>query len=664
MQEAACSGLATLVEEMGGSIAWNPGSNSEADSSPSNGNGNGGVSGGGPFDDGSDSSSNLWRRGCAACDADRTRASALEAEAASRGGFGTADASGSLPPLALPLLPPSQHLGGHRPPRLRVVSSALASAARTYGRKPARMLYDAVATLADAAGPALGKEPCARAALVPALLERMRAMPDGGCSPGDGGGGGGCGDRELLPLLECLTAAAAAMGPGFALAAGACLERAVSVLSRGVEARSTGLREAAEAASRALASAAASGCGDDDGRMFRGGDGSDDEGDLSAAAAAAASAAAAVLLPSSSSSSGSSSLALSTTNEAALVAAAVAAAASSSPERDFVVGALDLISGVAEGLGPSVSRFLLVEDPAASFFSPLASSGAAAGTAGAANPPPQPTRAGALLLPALLRAADDPDADVRQSAFALAGDLARSCPGLLSSAGTDVVALATEGLSARRAGAPEAVSAANNAAWALGEVAVALPAAVGTLAAAAAAAASGGPCSPPASFSGPYSFSAHLPPSRVLPAAAERLSALLCAPPGAAPRSLLENAAISLGRLSLVAPAALAPGADAPFVSRWCQALRAVRDDVEKEHAFLGLAALLRANPAAGAPPAFASLCEAVTSWRLPLRSRPLAEELASLMRAYRAGAGPHAWGAAVAGLSPGVREKLAAMCF
>ena len=77
----------------------------------------------------------------------------------------------------------------------------------------------------------------------------------------------------------------------------------------------------------------------------------------------------------------------------------------------------------------------------------------------------------------------------------------------------------------------------------------------------------------------------------------------------------------------------------------------------------MGLAALLRANPAAGAPPAFASLCEAVTSWRLPLRSRALEAELASLMRAYRAGAGPHAWGAAVAGLSPGVRERLAAMC-
>ena len=33
------------------------------------------------------------------------------------------------------------------------------------------------------------------------------------------------------------------------------------------------------------------------------------------------------------------------------------------------------------------------------------------------------------------------------------------------------------------------------------------------------------------------------------------------------------------------------------FVGPWCNALRSIRDDVEKEHAFLGLCALLRANP-------------------------------------------------------------------
>ena len=33
------------------------------------------------------------------------------------------------------------------------------------------------------------------------------------------------------------------------------------------------------------------------------------------------------------------------------------------------------------------------------------------------------------------------------------------------------------------------------------------------------------------------------------------------------------------------------------FVGVWCHALRAIRDDVEKEHAFLGLTSMLRLNP-------------------------------------------------------------------
>ena len=33
------------------------------------------------------------------------------------------------------------------------------------------------------------------------------------------------------------------------------------------------------------------------------------------------------------------------------------------------------------------------------------------------------------------------------------------------------------------------------------------------------------------------------------------------------------------------------------YMGHWCMALRSVRDDVEKEHAFLGLTALLRINP-------------------------------------------------------------------
>lgn len=54
--------------------------------------------------------------------------------------------------------------------------------------------------------------------------------------------------------------------------------------------------------------------------------------------------------------------------------------------------------------------------------------------------------------------------------------------------------------------------------------------------------------------------------------------------------------AITLGRVAWVCPAQLAPHLG-HFIAAWTSALRSIRDDVEKEHAFLGLCALLRINP-------------------------------------------------------------------
>ena len=49
-------------------------------------------------------------------------------------------------------------------------------------------------------------------------------------------------------------------------------------------------------------------------------------------------------------------------------------------------------------------------------------------------------------------------------------------------------------------------------------------------------------------------------------------------------------------RVAWICPEPVAPHLE-HFIAPWCAALRSVRDDVEKEHAFLGLAALLRINP-------------------------------------------------------------------
>lgn len=58
-------------------------------------------------------------------------------------------------------------------------------------------------------------------------------------------------------------------------------------------------------------------------------------------------------------------------------------------------------------------------------------------------------------------------------------------------------------------------------------------------------------------------------------------------------RSLLENAAITLGRISLVTTEEISEYLP-HFMVPWCQTLRYIRDDIAKEHAFMGLLCLIR----------------------------------------------------------------------
>ena len=63
------------------------------------------------------------------------------------------------------------------------------------------------------------------------------------------------------------------------------------------------------------------------------------------------------------------------------------------------------------------------------------------------------------------------------------------------------------------------------------------------------------------------------------------------------PRSLHENAAVSIGRIGLMHPALVAPHLP-EFAQSWCQALYEIRDNEEKDSAFRGLCTLVQANPA------------------------------------------------------------------
>ena len=63
------------------------------------------------------------------------------------------------------------------------------------------------------------------------------------------------------------------------------------------------------------------------------------------------------------------------------------------------------------------------------------------------------------------------------------------------------------------------------------------------------------------------------------------------------PRSLHENAAVSIGRIGLMHPGLVAPHLQ-EFAQAWCQALHEIRDNEEKDSAFRGFCTLVQTNPA------------------------------------------------------------------
>ena len=62
------------------------------------------------------------------------------------------------------------------------------------------------------------------------------------------------------------------------------------------------------------------------------------------------------------------------------------------------------------------------------------------------------------------------------------------------------------------------------------------------------------------------------------------------------PKSLSENAAVTIGRLGLVCPALVAPDLG-NFAQAWCTALWEIKDNEEKDSAFRGFCMMISANP-------------------------------------------------------------------
>ncbi|KAG8374854.1 hypothetical protein BUALT_Bualt10G0038900 [Buddleja alternifolia] len=234
-------------------------------------------------------------------------------------------------------------------------------------------------------------------------------------------------------------------------------------------------------------------------------------------------------------------------------------------DKEFIVCSLDLLSGLTEGLGPGIESLVSQSN----------------------------------LRDLLLQCCMDDAYDVRQSAFALLGDLARVCPVHLHSRLLEFLDAAAKQLNTPKL--KEAVSVANNACWAIGELAMKV----------------------------------HKEISPVVLTVSSCLVQILQHPEGLN-KSLIENSAITLGRLAWVCPELVSPHME-HFMQSWCTALSMIRDDVEKEDAFRGLCALIKANPS-GALNSLVFMCKAIASWHMLKNG---------------------AWDQCMSALEPPVKEKL-----
>ncbi len=226
------------------------------------------------------------------------------------------------------------------------------------------------------------------------------------------------------------------------------------------------------------------------------------------------------------------------------------------PDKEFMIVALDLLSGLAEGLQAHIEKMLVESN----------------------------------LLTLLYQCMQDDTAEVRQSSFALLGDVTKACfQHVYPSVGEsytvcllpvysvcvgDFMSVLSKNLN------PLMISVCNNATWAIGELCIQLGA-------------------------GMKNYQ-----SLVLAQLIENINR------PSTPKTLLENTAITIGRLGLVCPNEVAPYLP-QFVAMWCSTLRNIRDNDEKDSAFRGVCAMISVNPS-GILQHFMFFCDAIASWTAP----------------------------------------------
>ncbi|KAF9049669.1 armadillo-type protein [Rhodocollybia butyracea] len=257
------------------------------------------------------------------------------------------------------------------------------------------------------------------------------------------------------------------------------------------------------------------------------------------------------------------------------------------PDKPSLVAALSLLAGLTQGLGMSLESLISQSQPN-------------------------------LLMP-VTTCLRHPKAAVRQSAYALVGEMAVSCFTLLKPHIPGIMAQLMLQLDSEPV--LEFVDVSNNAAWSAGEVALRC-----------------GRDDP--------EFR-HWVPSLI-----SRLILILLDPEAS---SLHVNAAVSIGRIGLRNTDLVAPRLP-EFALAWCTVMYDITDNEEKESAFRGLCTMLRVNPA-GISKSLLWVCNIIVHWTQP--SPPLNKIFATALQTLKRH-DETSWSAQVAAFPPLIQEQLA----
>uniref|UniRef100_A0AAQ5ZHY5 Transportin-1 n=1 Tax=Amphiprion ocellaris TaxID=80972 RepID=A0AAQ5ZHY5_AMPOC len=205
--------------------------------------------------------------------------------------------------------------------------------------------------------------------------------------------------------------------------------------------------------------------------------------------------------------------------------------------------------------------------------------------------------------------------EVRQSSFALLGDLTKACFPHVKPCIAEFMPILGTNLN------PEFISVCNNATWAIGEI-----------------------CMQMGVEMQPY-----------IAMVLNQLVEIINRPN--TPKTLLENTAITIGRLGYVCPQEVAPMLP-QFIRPWCTSLRNIRDNEEKDSAFRGICMMIGVNPG-GVVQDFIFFCDAVASWVNP--KDDLRDMFYKILHGFKEQVGEENWQQFSEQFPPLLKERLAA---